>query len=90
MNIFTAVKYCFILHGRVFVMSTIVSRIESLERDGVRFVYRENNTFANDAEPEFIAYNTDETKAYICLQVTACYHAHEVYTASNLLNNTFK
>ena len=36
----------------------------------MRFVYRgNNNTFANDVEPEYIAYNTDETKAYIGLQV---------------------
>ena len=47
----------------------IFFRIETLERDGVRFIYRENNTFANDAEPEYIAYNSDETKAYIGLQV---------------------
>ena len=88
---FSSENYCLysreILLYIAWVCLRNVFRIETLERDGVRFVFRENNTFANDAEPDYIAYNADETKAYICLQVTACYHDHEVYTASNL---TFK
>ena len=37
---------------------------------GARFVYRENNnTFAQDIEPEYVAFNADETIAYIGLQV---------------------
>ena len=31
MNIFTAVKYCCILHGRVFVMMLAISAFETLE-----------------------------------------------------------
>ncbi|KAL4216275.1 hypothetical protein ACF0H5_024000 [Mactra antiquata] len=45
------------------------SRFEELSQSGVRWIYRgNNNTFANDIEPEYITFNTDESKAYICLQ----------------------
>ncbi|XP_053408058.1 mesenchyme-specific cell surface glycoprotein-like isoform X2 [Mercenaria mercenaria] len=44
------------------------ARFTELEKTGVRWINRENNTFANDIEPEYIAFNADETKAYICLQ----------------------
>ena len=41
-----------------------------LSESGVRHVYRENNNpFSNDVEPEYIALNGDETKAYVVLQV---------------------
>ncbi|ESO92846.1 hypothetical protein LOTGIDRAFT_190352, partial [Lottia gigantea] len=44
-------------------------RQPELEKEGVRFVYRENgNTFDRDIEPEYITFNNDETKAYIALQ----------------------
>ncbi|XP_050413243.1 mesenchyme-specific cell surface glycoprotein isoform X4 [Patella vulgata] len=44
-------------------------RFTELEKQGVRFVYRENNnTFDRDVEPEYITYNTDESIAYIGLQ----------------------
>ncbi|KAK3085875.1 hypothetical protein FSP39_009900 [Pinctada imbricata] len=44
-------------------------RWEELEKAGARFVYRDNNnTFAQDLEPEYVSYNEDESKAYICLQ----------------------
>ena len=41
----------------------------------MRFVFRGiNNTFANDIEPEYIAFNDDETKAFIALQVSVRTH----------------
>ncbi|XP_046549458.1 mesenchyme-specific cell surface glycoprotein-like [Haliotis rubra] len=45
------------------------ARVPFLEQSGVRHVYRENNNpFSNDVEPEYIAINADDTKAYIMLQ----------------------
>ncbi|XP_067650977.1 mesenchyme-specific cell surface glycoprotein-like [Haliotis asinina] len=45
------------------------NRVPTLEESGVRHVYRENNNpFSNDVEPEYIAINADDTKAYIMLQ----------------------
>ncbi|XP_033748424.1 mesenchyme-specific cell surface glycoprotein-like [Pecten maximus] len=41
---------------------------QNLVSSGVRFVYRDNNKFSNDLEPEYIAFNNDESIAYICLQ----------------------
>ncbi|XP_046549457.1 mesenchyme-specific cell surface glycoprotein-like [Haliotis rubra] len=44
-------------------------RVPFLEQSGVRHVYRENNNpFSNDVEPEYVAINADDTKAYIMLQ----------------------
>ena len=42
---------------------------------GVRWVWRGegagiSNTFSQDLEPEYVALNKDESKAYISLQVT--------------------
>ena len=43
---------------------------DALETSGVRFVYRgDGNKFSNDVEPEYIAFNKEETLAYVCLQV---------------------
>jgi hypothetical protein len=43
------------------------SKLESRE---LRFVDRENdNKSSIDVEPEYITYNKNETKAYVCLQV---------------------
>ncbi|KAK6195226.1 hypothetical protein SNE40_000697 [Patella caerulea] len=45
------------------------SKVFQLEKDGVRFIYRDNgNIFLRDAQPETIALNGDETIAYVCLQ----------------------
>ncbi|XP_076469938.1 uncharacterized protein LOC143300238 [Babylonia areolata] len=44
------------------------NRFEELSRKGVRWVYRENNRFSDDIEPEFVTFNADQTKAYISLQ----------------------
>ena len=52
-------------------------RLAGLEKEGARFVYRkEGNTFANDVEPEYIAFSSDETLAYICLQVNVLANPH--------------
>ena len=41
-----------------------------LSKSGVRFVTKgQGTTFSQDLEPEYISYSSDETKAYICLQV---------------------
>ena len=48
----------------------ITCRWSDLEPKGLRFVNRKNgNLFSNDAEPEYITFNKEETKAYVCLQV---------------------
>ncbi|XP_052061734.1 mesenchyme-specific cell surface glycoprotein-like [Mytilus californianus] len=45
------------------------SKWSKLESKGLRFIHRvNNNNFSNDVEPEYIAYNKDYSKAYICLQ----------------------
>ncbi|XP_071172556.1 uncharacterized protein [Mytilus edulis] len=45
------------------------SKWSELESKGLRFIHRaNNNNFSNDVEPEYIAYNKDYSKAYICLQ----------------------
>ncbi|XP_076112999.1 uncharacterized protein LOC143080825 [Mytilus galloprovincialis] len=45
------------------------SKWSDLESKGLRFIHRaNNNNFSNDVEPEYIAYNKDYSKAYICLQ----------------------
>lgn len=48
-------------------------RYDILKGSGVRFVYQgtetDPNSFSNDLEPEYIEFNTDESKAYITLQV---------------------
>ena len=64
--------FFFLFHKQRLIWNSehLNSRIESLEEEGVRFVFRgNNNTFANDVEPEYITLNSDETKAYISLQV---------------------
>ncbi|XP_063441782.1 mesenchyme-specific cell surface glycoprotein-like isoform X2 [Mytilus trossulus] len=45
------------------------SKWSDLESKGLRFIHRvNNNNFSNDVEPEYIAYNKDYSKAYVCLQ----------------------
>lgn len=45
------------------------TRWSELESKGLHFVYRrDGNAFSNDVEPEYIAFNKKETKAYISLQ----------------------
>ncbi|KAL8606257.1 hypothetical protein ACOMHN_039793 [Nucella lapillus] len=45
------------------------SRFEELSASGVRWVYRgSGNNFSNNVEPEYVAFNKDYTKAFICLQ----------------------
>nr|KAG5713082.1 hypothetical protein BaRGS_021876 [Batillaria attramentaria] len=47
------------------------SRFVELESSGVRWVYRGSdgsNPFSNDAEPQFVTFNDDFTKAFVCLQ----------------------
>ena len=56
-----------------------------LESRGLRFVYRENdNKFSNDVEPEYITYNKNETKAYVCLQVWRIIFFHFSFDISSL------
>nr|KAG5713079.1 hypothetical protein BaRGS_021873 [Batillaria attramentaria] len=46
-------------------------QFDALSQSGVRWVYRGNGTsnpFSNNAEPEYVTFNTDYTKAYIGLQ----------------------
>lgn len=44
-------------------------KYKQLEPFGVRFVYRgKNNKFSNDVEPEYIAVDNEENKAYVVLQ----------------------
>nr|KAG5713080.1 hypothetical protein BaRGS_021874 [Batillaria attramentaria] len=46
-------------------------RFDDLSQSGVRWVYRGNgmsNPFSNNAEPEYVTFNSDYTKAYIGLQ----------------------
>jgi len=44
-----------------------------MKTSGVRHIYQGTtdspNTFSKDMEPEYIEFNSDETKAYITLQV---------------------
>ena len=59
-----------LLSSLFYILIIFFIRFAELEKTGVRWVYRgNNNTFANDIEPEYIAFNSDESKAYICLQV---------------------
>jgi len=69
------------------VLKTIFNKTffswSKLEARGLRFVYRENdNKFSNDVEPEYITYNKNETKAYVCLQVRRIIFLH--YAEYNL------
>ncbi|XP_012936330.1 mesenchyme-specific cell surface glycoprotein [Aplysia californica] len=43
-------------------------RFDTLEPSGVRFVYRDNNSFSNDVEPEFVTLDEKSHTAYVCLQ----------------------
>ena len=45
MNIFTAVKYCCILHGRVFVMPSVTRDVDRLDRCGWNEVHVLDHSF---------------------------------------------
>lgn len=54
-------------------VSIYSNRFDELAESGVRWIYRgvnNSNTFSNDIEPEYITFNTDQSKAYISLQVS--------------------
>ena len=47
-----------------------LDRYDELKPTGVRFVYRANNNrLSNDLEPEYVAVDEENNKAYVCLQV---------------------
>ena len=58
------------MERNLFLLFPVCDRMAELAESGVRHVYSENgNPPSNDFEPEYIAINEDETKAFVSLQV---------------------